>query len=108
MPEMGDGVPAKAKLHHFVVEAEDVEQVRAAIAVDHRDAHLGHDLRQAQVEGMKHVGFALFRVEIARRFERQPRADSAGAVAEQDRGVMQVAAYRPLRPPGRHGCALRR
>ena len=41
---------------------------------------------------MKHVGFALFRIEIARRFERQPGADGACSVAEEDGRVVQVAA----------------
>ena len=64
----------------------------AAIAVENGDAHLRHDLRQAEVEGMKHVGFAFFRVEIARRLKRQPGADRACSVAKDDRGMVQVAA----------------
>ena len=92
MPEIGDGVPSKQSSTTSAVEAEYVEQMRPAIAVDHGDAHLRHDLRQAEVEGMKHVGFALFRIEIARRLQRQPGADSARSVAEEDRRVVQVAA----------------
>ena len=78
-------------LHHFLIEAKDVEEMGAAIAIEHGDAHLGHDLRQAKVEGVKHVGFALFRVEIAGGFERQPGTNSAGSVAEEDGRVVQIA-----------------
>ena len=64
----------------------------AAIAVDNGDAHLRHDLGQAEVEGVKHVGFTFFRLEIAGSFERQPGTNHAGSIAEDDGGMMQVAA----------------
>ncbi len=41
---------------------------------------------------MKHVGFALFRIEIARCFERQPGTDGACSIADENRCVVQVAA----------------
>jgi len=63
----------------------------AAIAIEHRDTHLGHDFRQAEVEGVKHVGFALFLVEIACGFEREPGTNGARSVAEEDSYVVQIA-----------------
>ena len=38
--------------HHGAREAERLEEAAAAIAGDHGDAHLGHDLQQALVEGL--------------------------------------------------------
>ncbi len=45
---------------------------------------------------MQHVGFAFFRIEIARRFERQPGADGARSVAKEDSGMVQVTAIAGL------------
>ena len=37
----------KAEIHDLVVEAHDLEELRASIARDRRDAHLRHDLEEA-------------------------------------------------------------
>ena len=55
--------------------------MRASVAVDDGDAHLGHDLGEAEIEGMKEIGFALFRIEAAGGFEREPGTDGSGAHA---------------------------
>ncbi len=70
--------------------------MRAAVAADNGDAHLRHDLGQAQLEGMDHVGFPFFRVDAARRLESQPWADGARAKADEDGGMMEVAAISRL------------
>ena len=44
---MRDGVPLKCCVDQVLVEADRLEDLRAAIGADGRDAHLGHDLQQA-------------------------------------------------------------
>ena len=97
-PPMRLGVPAEAALDDASVEAEALEDLAAAIAGDGRDAHLGHDLEQALVGGLEivvlggvGVGIVLVRrAEGARAAQRQPRADRAGAVADQRGQVVHV------------------
>ena len=82
----------KAPVDHLLVETESVKEMSAAVAADNGDAHLRHDLGQAQGEGVDHVGFPFFGVEVARGFKSQPGADRARAEANEDSGVMEVAA----------------
>ena len=42
----------EAQLHHLVAQADDFEQLRAAIAVDGGDPHLGDDLVQALADAL--------------------------------------------------------
>ena len=82
----------EAKVGDLGVEAEDVEQLRSPITVEHGDAHLRHDFGEAGVESFQQARFALFARQRARGLQRQPRADGASAVADQHGGVMHVAA----------------
>ncbi len=66
------GNPGEAFVDDMLRDADGVEEMRAAITVDDADAHLRHDLGQAQFERMQQVLFALLRVEVARGFEREP------------------------------------
>ena len=84
----------EAALYHLAAQPEAVEKMRAAVAVHHRDAHLRHDLREAQIEGVQKIRFALLRIELPRRFQRKPRADRARAHPQQHRSMMQIAAIR--------------
>ena len=92
MPPSGAGVPTKHLSTTSLRDADGVEEMRAAIAVDDADAHLGHDLGQAEFEGVEQICFALFGIEIARSFKRKPGTDGARTHAEQDSDVMHVAA----------------
>ena len=46
------GRAREAQLHHFRRQADDLEQLRAAVAGDGGDAHLGDDLGQALVDAL--------------------------------------------------------
>ena len=70
--------------------------MRAAIAVDDGDAHLGHDLGEAEIEGVQEIGFSLLRVDAAGGFEREPGTDGSRTHAEQNGGVVKVAAVTGL------------
>ena len=51
----------EAHLHHLGAETERFEDLRTAVAVDARDAHLGHDLEQPDLERLAIAGFSLRR-----------------------------------------------
>ena len=99
-PPMRFGVPAKQRSTTASCQPEALEDLAAAVARDRRDAHLGHDLEQALVGrlqvvvlGRLGVGILLARSSSpsARdRLQRQPRADRAGAVADQRGEVVDV------------------
>ena len=86
------GCTAQAAVDHVVVEADGIEEMRAAIAVHDGDAHLRHDLREAQIEGLEHVLLALLRKWQRRGLQSEPRTHRACAHAEQHGGVMHFAA----------------
>jgi hypothetical protein len=75
------GRSEKAAVDDVRAEPERVEEVRAAVAIDDGDAHLGHDLGEPEIEGVQEIGFALFRIEAAGGFEREPGTDGSGAHA---------------------------
>ena len=84
------------------IEADRFEDLRAAIALQRRDAHLRHHLQHALVE---RLDVALDRVvvrdvrqqsladQIVERFEGEVRIHRARAVAEQQRDVMHFARF---------------
>src|SRR6266852_9287866 len=85
------------------MQTENVEQMRATIAVYHGDAHLRHHLGQPCVQRLQHLGFCSSGVrpgwcEAHAGLERQPRTDRARAVADKNGYVMDVAAV-----PGLNG-----
>ena len=102
------------------VEADRLEHLRAAVALQRRDAHLGHHLEDALVERLDVVLDRLLVRDadehplpdhVVERLERQVRVDRAGAVAEEQRAVMhfarvarfddqRAARARALRAPG--------
>ena len=99
-PPMRDAVRVKYLSTNACVEPDRLEDLRAAVALQRRDAHLGHHLEDALVE---RVDVVLDRLlvrdadedaladHVVERFERQVRIDRAGAVAEQQRAVMHFA-----------------
>ena len=83
------------------MQAENIEQMRAAIAVDDGDSHLRHHLGQTGVERLQHLalvrsGIGTGRGHAQSGLKRQPRADHARAVADQDSGMMNIAAVARL------------
>ena len=92
--------PGEIAIDEGAIEADRFEDLRAAIALKGRDAHLGHHLQDAFVE---RVNVVLDRLlvrdadeqplldHVVERLEREVRVDDAGAVAEQQRAVMHLA-----------------
>ena len=90
----------EALLDDLVADAQCLEDVRAAVAEQRADAHLGHDLQQAGLDGGLVILFRLRRGdrrgglvggrEVADRGERQVRINGSGAVADQAGDVVDV------------------
>src|SRR5690606_8168713 len=55
----------EAEVHDLVMEADDLEQLRAAVAGDGGDAHLRDDLVQALVDALAVVAAQLGQAEAA-------------------------------------------
>ncbi len=88
-------------LHHRAVQPDHFEDLRAEIALQGRDPHLGEDLKQALVHGLPVVlehlveavvgGEISAGVEIFQRFDGQIGIDGAGAVADEQPEVHDLA-----------------
>ena len=94
------GRPREVLVDERLVEADGFEDLRAAVALQRRDAHLGHHLQDALVERVdvvldrlrvRHADEQLLPDHVVERFEREVRVDRAGAVAEQQRAVVHFA-----------------
>ena len=81
-------------------QAERLEHLRAAVALDGGDAHLGHDLDHTLRRGLHHVlarGLVVDAGEVALadhvvdRLKRHVRVDRAHAVADEQREMMHLA-----------------
>jgi len=97
----GRGRIDEAAVDDALMQTEDVEEMRSAIAVDDRDAHLRHDLRKAGIERLQHTVFAGGAVatggrQCHARFEGKPWTDGTSAIADEDGGVVNVAAVAGL------------
>ena len=82
------------------LQADGLEDLRAAVALQRRDAHLRHHLQHALVERLDVVLDRLVALDarqhalpdhVVDRLERDVRVDHAGAVAEQQRDVVHFA-----------------
>ncbi len=100
MPSMRDAVPVKYLSTSSRVQADRLEDLRAAIALQGRDPHLGHDLEDALVGGLEVVVGDLARLDapqlsgrdqLAERLEREVGVHRAGAVADEQREVHDLA-----------------
>ena len=92
--------PGEVAVHEVLVEADRLEDLRAAIALERRDAHLGHHLEDALVERLDVVLDRLLVGDadeealldhVVQRLEREIRVDHPRAVAEEQRAVMHLA-----------------
>jgi hypothetical protein len=92
--------PREIAIDEVFRQADRLEDLRAAIALQRRDAHLRHHLQHALVQGF-YVVFDRFLVcqpgqhvpanHVAERLERQVRVHGACAVADEQRQVMHLA-----------------
>ena len=100
-PDAGRRTAEKAAAE-VAVEADGLEQARAAIARDVGDAHLGHHLQHAVLERAQQPALCLGRIgpvasdlvrgrQVRHGLQRQPRADDVRAVADQRRDHVRVA-----------------
>ena len=87
-------------IDEFRIEADGLEDLRAAVAGERRDAHLGHHLEDALVQRLdvvidrvlaRHAGNEAVGDHVVNRLERQVRVHDPGAVAKQQRDVMHFA-----------------
>ena len=76
----------EAHLHHLGAEPERLEDLAAAVAADARDAHLGHDLQEAGLEGFAVAGGGF----VARRREREVRVNRTRADGDQACDVVDI------------------
>ena len=93
--------PGEVLVDERLIEADRLEDLRAAVALQRRDAHLGHHLQDALVERLDVVlappascvtpTSMPLPDHVVERLERQIRVDDAGAVAEQQRAVVHFA-----------------
>src|SRR5207249_5306647 len=92
--------PREVAIHERRIEADGLENLRAAIALERRDAHLGHHLEDALVERSNVILHRLLVRDtdeqpllnhVVERLEREIRVDDARAVPEQQRAVMHLA-----------------
>ena len=83
-------------------QTERFEDLRAAIALDRGDAHLGHDLDHALRGGLHEIRARLLVVDsgeqpfadhVVDRLERDIRIDGGRAVADEQREVMHLARF---------------
>ncbi len=94
--------PGEILVHHVAVQADGLKDLRAAIALDGRDAHLGHRLDHAFDGGLDvfldgglvvEVDQQALADHVVERLERQIRIDGAAAVADEQREMMHLARF---------------
>ena len=82
------------------VEADGLEDLRAAVALQRRDAHLRHHLQHALVQRLDvaqhrlvvgHAGQQPLAQQVVQALEGEIRVDRAGAVAHEQRDVVHFA-----------------
>ncbi len=110
MPPMREAVPVKCLSISSLLEADRLEDLRAAVGLDRRDAHLGDRLQQAFADRLDDVLGGLLRRssaaalpsaparddapfgdQLVERLEQQVGVDRARAVADQRREVVHLA-----------------
>ena len=92
--------PGEVAVDHLPVEADGLENLRPAIALHGRDAHLGGDLDQALYHRLVEVLDRALLVDVledalvdhpGHRGVREVRIDRAGAIADQQAEVLRLA-----------------
>ncbi len=100
------GRAGEVAVDELVIESDGLEDLRAAVRLHGRDAHLGEDLEQPLVDRLDEFAFRRLRVEALRqivvafhvheRFEHEIGIDRAGAVADQAGEMMHVPRFAGL------------
>ena len=111
--DAGDGA-GEVALDQVFIQADGFEDLRAAIALQGGDAHLGEGLQQAFVDGLADSCRRLFGRAVGRRraghvfdgFEGQVGVDGAGAIADQEREVHDLARLAGFDDEGDLGAGL--
>ena len=101
MPPMRLAVPAEVLVDDVFGQADRLEDLRAAVALDGADAHLRGDLEDALIGGLEvvldgvggveRVGEHAVGVEVSNRVDRQVRVDGGRAVADEAAEVVRLA-----------------
>ncbi len=101
--DTGDG-SGEIAFNERGIHADGLENLRGAIAAQSRDAHFGHDLEKALVDGVDVVFRGARGIDrdlavggkAADRFEREIGVDGGGAIAQQKRVVHDLADFTGL------------
>ena len=104
MPSICVCVPVKYLLHEARAQADRVEDLRAAVRLVGRDAHLGHDLEDGLADSLDVALLDLFGrhflVELGQhlleRLEGEIRVDRLGAIAGQRAELMHLVGFARL------------
>ena len=114
---MRDGVQVKYLSTTSLLQADGLENLRAAIALDGRDAHLGHDLDHAFDGGLDvfldgglvvDLGQQALPDHVVERLKGQVRIDGAATVADEQREMMHLARFAGFEHQARPACACPR
>ena len=101
-------------LHEVELQTNSVEDLRAAIGLVGRDAHLGHHLQQSLADSLDVALQGFLRASASRRapgmicsqrLEGEVGVDRLRAVAGEHRELMHLARFARSRRPGRPWCA---
>src|ERR1051325_5974494 len=92
--------PREVTIDEILIEPDGLEDLRAAVALDGRDAHLRDDFDDAFIDGLDVVGNSFARIHtgelalrdhVAQRVKGQIRINGSRAVPEQEREVMHLS-----------------
>ena len=92
--------PREVAVDEALLEADGLENLRAAVALQGRNAHLGHHFEDALVERLdvverrllaRHALDHALRDHVVEGLEREVRVHRPGAVADEERDVMHFA-----------------
>ena len=104
-PPSGRGGAGEVLVDEVLGQPDGLEDLRHRVRADGADAHLAHHLEHALAERLDHVADGLARLdagqlavadEVLDRLERQVGVHRGGAVAEQQRDVVHLAAVAGL------------
>ena len=97
--------PGEILIDHFLPQADRLEDLRAAIGLDRRDAHLGHHLDHALVDGLvvafhrvlvTDVRQQTFVNHVVQAFVSEVRINRLHAISEQQTEMMHFARFAGL------------
>ena len=100
MPPTRDGRPGKILVDHLLPQADGLENLRAAIGLDRRDAHLGHHFDHALVDRLvvafhrilvSDVRQQTFVNHVVQALVSEVRVNRLHAIAEQQTEMMHFA-----------------